>query len=83
MSEIDSSRKEETISGALLVEGWALSQLYPEDGISSVQLYLDNLGDPGCEHGLAERGFWRPEVTPFMCWPKESWARTTGRFKCR
>lgn len=63
---VDRPREDERISGPMRVEGWALSQLYPEDGISSVRLYLDNLDDPGCELGLAERGVWRPDQT--ACW---------------
>jgi tRNA (mo5U34)-methyltransferase len=63
---VDRPRENERISGPMLVEGWALSQLYPEDGITSVRLYLDNLDDPGFELGLAERGAWRPDQT--ACW---------------
>lgn len=63
---VDTPGKDERISGPVPVEGWALSQLYPEDGISRVRLYLDNLDDPGSELGLAERGFWRPDQT--ACW---------------
>ena len=51
------------ISGPIRVEGWAVSQLYPEDGIHNVRLYLDELDDPRTELGEAEQGFWRSDQT--------------------
>jgi len=51
------------ISGPLEVTGWALSQLYPKDGVQNVRLYLDNLDDPQSELGEAKRGHWRSDQT--------------------
>lgn len=54
------------ISGPLEIEGLAMSQLHPEDGIHGVRVYLDRLDDPGCELGEAEYGLSRPDqALPF------------------
>jgi tRNA (mo5U34)-methyltransferase len=63
---IDVPAPNAVISGSVEVQGWALSQLYPEDGVQDVRLYLDNLDDPQSELGQAEQGLWRSEQVAYF-----------------
>jgi tRNA (mo5U34)-methyltransferase len=60
---IDEPAPHAEISGPVEVTGWALSQLYPEDGVDQIWLYLDELDEPQAELGRADDGFWRADQT--------------------
>jgi hypothetical protein len=48
--------------GAILISGWALSQLEPKGGIERITIYLDNLDDPESRLGEARYGVPRPDL---------------------
>ncbi len=50
---IESPTPKAQVEGIVLISGWALDQLKPQEGIEHVRIYLDNLDDPDSELGEA------------------------------
>ncbi len=61
------------------VQGWALHQLEPEDGIDHVWIYLDNLDDPASELGEATYGLEQDDPISYIG-PRYGRVGFQGRF---
>jgi tRNA (mo5U34)-methyltransferase len=63
---VDTPTTNVQVEGIVLVSGWALHQLEPQDGIEHVTVYLNNLDDPDSVLGEAEYKIHREDLTPSL-----------------